>query len=72
MQTEPPYWLAEAYLKTNERFDTGQVTRSIINAAFLSWLLSAAEAPSFRILDTDVDPVFWSGSFVMWGTMLGV
>lgn len=51
MQTEPPYWLAEAYLKVNERFDTGQVTRSIINAAFLSWLLSAAEAPSFRILD---------------------
>jgi Methyltransferase domain len=51
MQTERPYWLTEAYLQSNERFDTGQVTRSIINAAFLSWLMSAAEAPSFRILD---------------------
>ena len=51
MQTEPPYWLAEAYLPINERFDTGQVTRSTLNAAFLSWLVTAIESPSIRILD---------------------
>ncbi len=51
MQTESPYWLAEAYSPENERFDTGSVTRSIINAAFLNWLVSALDAPALRLLD---------------------
>jgi hypothetical protein len=38
-QTEKPYWLAEAYVPENEMFDTGQVTRSLINAAVLNTLL---------------------------------
>jgi len=51
MQTEVPYWLDEAYDPSNERFDSGQVTRSILNAAFLNWLISVVELPSPRILD---------------------
>ena len=35
MQTEEPYWLKEAYLPINERFDTGQFMRSLHNAAFI-------------------------------------
>jgi glycosyltransferase involved in cell wall biosynthesis len=38
-QTEKPYWLDEAYVPENEMFDTGQVTRSLINAAVLNTLL---------------------------------
>lgn len=39
VQTEQPYWLAEAYVPENEMFDTGQVTRSLINAGVLNTLL---------------------------------
>jgi hypothetical protein len=35
LQTEAPYWLEQAYDPRNERFDTGQVFRSLGNAAFL-------------------------------------
>jgi SAM-dependent methyltransferase len=51
MQTEIPYWLDEAYDPGNERFDSGQVTRSILNAAFLNWLVTVAELSSPRLLD---------------------
>jgi len=51
MQTEYPYWLDEAYAPINERFDSGQVTRSILNAAFLNWLITVVELPSPRLLD---------------------
>jgi SAM-dependent methyltransferase len=51
MQTEKPYWLDEAYNPSNERFDSGQVTRSILNAAFLNWLITVVELPSPRVLD---------------------
>ena len=51
MQTEQPYWLAEAYVPQNERFDTGQVTRSLINAAFVAALLKAADIGRARVVD---------------------
>jgi SAM-dependent methyltransferase len=51
MQTETPYWLDEAYDPSNERFDSGQVTRSILNAAFINWLITVVELPSPRVLD---------------------
>lgn len=35
LQTEQPYWLEEAYVPENERFDTGAVFRTLSNAAFL-------------------------------------
>lgn len=35
LQTEQPYWLEEAYVPDNERFDTGAVFRTLSNAAFL-------------------------------------
>ncbi len=41
-QTEKPYWLDEAYVPENEKFDTGQVTRSLVNAAVISTLLPMA------------------------------
>jgi hypothetical protein len=41
LQTEKPYWLAEAYDERNERFDTGQVQRCLGNAAFLQAMLKA-------------------------------
>lgn len=40
VQTEKPYWLAEAYAPENDMFDTGQVTRSLINAGVLNTLMS--------------------------------
>ena len=52
VQTEKPYWLKEAYTPENEMFDTGQVTRSLINAAVLGALLPACEmGPQTRIVD---------------------
>lgn len=42
-QTDTPHWLAEAYVDQNEQFDTGQVTRSLINAAVLNCLLKACD-----------------------------
>lgn len=35
LQTQTPYWLDEAYVPANERFDTGALFRSLSNAAFL-------------------------------------
>ena len=52
VQTEKPYWLKEAYAPENEMFDTGQVTRSLINAALLNILLPACGlGPQTRIVD---------------------
>jgi len=51
MQTEKPYWLNQAYAPSNERFDSGQVTRSLLNAAFLNWLMRVVELPNARLLD---------------------
>jgi 2-polyprenyl-3-methyl-5-hydroxy-6-metoxy-1,4-benzoquinol methylase len=51
MQTEEPYWLEEAYEPENEKFDSGQATRSIKNAAFIRWLINAARIQSPRVLD---------------------
>lgn len=42
VQTENPYWLSEAYKPENEMFDTGQVTRSLVNAAVLNGLIKIA------------------------------
>lgn len=41
-QTEQPYWLDEANASGSEKFDTGQVTRSLVNAAVISALLPMA------------------------------
>ena len=40
LQTEDPFWLDEAYQPINERLDTGQFIRSLLNAAFLSAVYS--------------------------------
>lgn len=51
-QTDEPHWLAEAYVDQNEQFDTGQVTRSLINAAVLNCLLKACDMGSkTRVVD---------------------
>jgi glycosyltransferase involved in cell wall biosynthesis len=51
-QTEKPYWLDEAYVPENERFDTGQVTRSLVNAAVVHALLPMAGlGPEARVVD---------------------
>jgi len=51
-QTEPPYWLDEAYAPINEQFDTGQVTRSLINAGVLRSLIKIAGLPpDARVVD---------------------
>ena len=51
-QTQKPWWLAEAYVPENEKFDTGQVTRSLINAAVLRTLLQICDLPaSTRVVD---------------------
>jgi glycosyltransferase involved in cell wall biosynthesis len=51
-QTDAPHWLAEAYVDQNEQFDTGQVTRSLINAAVLNCLLKACDmGPQTRVVD---------------------
>lgn len=41
-QTELPYWLAQAYDPAHEQFDTGQVTRSLINAGVVNALMRTA------------------------------
>lgn len=51
MQTESPYWLDEAYKPENERFDTGQVIRSIHNAAILNVLLEHLQLQKNLIID---------------------
>ncbi|RRS00013.1 glycosyltransferase [Aquabacterium soli] len=51
-QTEKPYWLDEAYMPENEKFDTGQVTRSLINAAVINSLVPMAGlGANARVLD---------------------
>lgn len=51
-QTDAPHWLAEAYVDQNEQFDTGQVTRSLINAAVLNCLLNACQlGANTRVVD---------------------
>lgn len=51
-QTELPYWLEQAYDPANEQFDTGQVTRSLINAAVVSALMRmAALDKGSRVVD---------------------
>jgi len=51
-QTDAPHWLAEAYVDQNEQFDTGQVTRSLINAAVLNCLLKACDlGPQAKVVD---------------------
>lgn len=51
-QTEKPYWLEQAYVPANEQFDTGQVTRSLINAGVISSLIHmAALGPQARVVD---------------------
>ncbi|WP_114639494.1 methyltransferase domain-containing protein [Polynucleobacter necessarius] len=51
LQTENPYWLAEAYDPLNERFDTGQLIRSINNAAFINALLKTLDLNKQAVLD---------------------
>lgn len=51
LQTEDPYWLAEAYDPINERFDTGQLIRSIHNAAFLNTLISYLQLDNQLVVD---------------------
>jgi len=51
LQTESPYWLDEAYKPENERFDTGQVIRSIHNAAILNVLLEHLQLQKSLIID---------------------
>lgn len=51
-QTETPYWLEQAYNPINEQYDTGQVTRSLINAAVLGALLKVTGlGPGARVVD---------------------
>lgn len=51
-QTEKPYWLDEAYVPGNAQFDTGQLTRSLVNAAVISALLPMAGlGPGTRVVD---------------------
>lgn len=51
LQTEVPYWLKEAYGPAHDRFDTGQVLRSLHNAAFLRKLMMATGLASERMVD---------------------
>lgn len=51
LQTETPYWLDEAYVPENEQYDTGQVQRSLQNAAFVRTLLKVCEVPASRVVD---------------------
>ena len=51
LQTEDPFWLDEAYDPFNERFDTGQLIRSINNAAFLSTLISYLQLENKLVVD---------------------
>jgi glycosyltransferase involved in cell wall biosynthesis len=52
VQTERPHWLEEAHAPGNSAFDTGQVTRSLVNAAVLNTLLPLCGLkPDSRVLD---------------------
>lgn len=51
MQTEKPYWLKEAYEPVNEMYDTGQVVRSLMNAAFLMAMHKALDLRDGKVLD---------------------
>ncbi|MBU3610056.1 methyltransferase domain-containing protein [Polynucleobacter wuianus] len=51
LQTEKPFWLHEAYDPFNERFDTGQLIRSINNAAFLSAIVSYLQLENELLVD---------------------
>jgi hypothetical protein len=51
MQTEQPYWLKEAYEPVNEKYDTGQVVRSLMNAAFLVAMHKALDLRDGKVLD---------------------
>ncbi len=51
LETEPPTWLAEAYQPENERFDTGQVIRSLQNAAFLKMLMETIGLTASTAID---------------------
>ena len=51
LQTELPYWLAEAYRPENECFDTGQVIRGIHNVAILNALVSHLKLQKNLIVD---------------------
>jgi hypothetical protein len=51
-QTETPYWMETAHAPANQPFDTGQVTRSLINAAVVSALMRMAGlTKSSRVVD---------------------
>ena len=55
-QSEKPYWLDEAYAPEtaaeNDRFDTGQVTRALVNAAVLNALVQMSGlGTDARVLD---------------------
>jgi SAM-dependent methyltransferase len=51
LETESPFWLAEAYDPINERFDTGQLIRSFDNAAFVAVLISYLGLEKSRVVD---------------------
>lgn len=51
LQTENPYWLNDAYLPINERFDTGQFIRCLHNAAFIFSVLNQANLKNSLIVD---------------------
>ena len=51
LQTEEPYWLDEAYLPINEKFDTGQFVRCLHNAAFLDAITSYFDIGTKPLID---------------------
>ena len=51
LQTEVPYWLEEAYHPLNEKFDTGQLFRSLNNAAVMNLFITQLELPRGPIID---------------------
>ena len=51
LQTEEPYWIEEAYVPINEKFDTGQFIRCLHNAAFLSALYSHLSYSNEALID---------------------
>lgn len=51
LQTEKPFWLAESYVDENEKYDTGQVFRSITNAALVFALADIFNLKNEKILD---------------------
>jgi len=51
LQTEVPYWLEEAYDPLNEKFDTGQLFRSLNNAAVMNIFITQLELSRGPIID---------------------